>query len=157
MKTVLPERLKPVTASRTVEPLASSARSATPPNQSERAVPAPSSFNIPAGPFGAWASAACSRSGLAKPRCDLRPRYEYGYGHTAPLQQIAQPQEGKQVPQDGGEADQPDQDLEQVRQPSIANEFVDEPEQERADHADEQDIDDDQKHVAPLWRVPPRL
>jgi hypothetical protein len=53
MKTVLPARLKPVTASEAVEPLAISARSATLESQSESVAPARSNFDILESPFRA--------------------------------------------------------------------------------------------------------
>jgi hypothetical protein len=42
-----------------------------------------------------------------------------------------------------GNADQHHQDLEKIGEPSVANEFLDDPEADRANDADDQDVDQD--------------
>src|ERR1700704_5680929 len=66
------------------------------------------------------------------------------------LKQPAQSQCGEQQPQDLEGANEHDQDLEQVGEPPVANEFLDEIEAERADHDDDQHVDQEQKHRFPL-------
>jgi hypothetical protein len=53
---------------------------------------------------------------------------------------------GKQALHDGSEANQHDQELEQIRQPSIAHKPVDDPEKDGADDANDEDIDQNQQH-----------
>jgi hypothetical protein len=55
----------------------------------------------------------------------------------------------EQALQDGGEADQYDQELEQIRQPPVAHKSVDDPEQNGANDADDKDVDQHEKHDKP--------
>jgi hypothetical protein len=52
----------------------------------------------------------------------------------------------QQALQDGGETDQGDKDLQQIRQPSIAHKPVDDPEEDRADDDGDEDVNQDQEH-----------
>jgi hypothetical protein len=65
---------------------------------------------------------------------------------TPCLKQPTQPQGWEQYPQYGQDEDQHYQDLEQVRQPPVANELVDEIETKRADDDVDQDVDQEQQH-----------
>src|SRR5260370_15461115 len=62
------------------------------------------------------------------------------------LKQPAQPQRRKQPPQDLQDANEHDQDFEQVGEPPVANELLDEIEAERPDDNDDQHVDQEQQH-----------
>jgi hypothetical protein len=55
----------------------------------------------------------------------------------------ADPQRRQQALQYCGNANQHHQDFEKIGEPSVADEFVDDPEANRADDADDQDVNQD--------------